>query len=66
MPFAEICEPISHIGEGIVCGNGFHSLFEKFSEQTGNAGVAAGGFDTCPAGDIFFQGDGDIAEAVSR
>jgi len=36
MPFAEICEPISHIGEGIVCGNGFHSLFEKFSEQTGN------------------------------
>ncbi len=35
----------------------------KFSQQARDASVAAGGFDAGPAGDVFLESHGDIAEA---
>ena len=43
---------------------GSHPLFQQFSQQPGNAGVPACRLDASPSGDVLFQGDGHVAEAV--
>lgn len=62
MTLAEICQAICGVRDRILGFDGAHLFLQQFSEQAGDAGVAAGGFDASPLGDVFFESDGDVAE----
>ena len=56
-------------GEGplhgvLVCRLGGHALRQEFTKQPGDAGIAPGGLDAGPLGDVLFEGDGYVAEAI--
>ena len=55
MATAEIRQALHRFRGRTILGGG--ALFEKFSQQAGDAGVMARSFDSGPLSDVFFQCD---------
>jgi len=64
MPLAEAGQSFGGICGGWFCGKLSHALFQQFAEQPGDAGILPGGLDAGPLGDVLFEGDGYVAEAI--
>ena len=40
-----------------------HAVFQDAGQEARDTGISSGCFESCPAGDVFFQSDGDIPQA---
>lgn len=66
MPLAEPRQSPRRVGDGTLAGRLSHAFFQQLTQQAGNAGIPARRFNASPSGNVFFERDGYVAEAVSR
>lgn len=65
MPLAEPGQSLCRVGDGTLPGRPSHAFFQQFTQQPGNAGIPARRLDASPLGNVLFEGDGYIAEAIT-
>src|SRR4029077_14457740 len=62
--FAKTSQSLGNLRHRGVSGRLFHALFQQRAQQPRNAVILPRSLDSSPLGDVLFEGDGYIAEAI--